>query len=448
MNPDPTPAPRRKGLPLWLKILLVLGIVGALLGALLFLAPLAVMFWLMGSGEQVDTLALASPESVAVFHFEPDPDDPGMAAFLEHQAMAFQDMQDQMRQAQGYPDWLVRMQAMRSQGELGITSMMPTQVTLTVEPADPGHDGGGDASVLGAINMPSWARGARLGMWFGARMQDELAEADPSIQPMQRLEVDDHTLYVQRSAGGEVFWGAIDSTLLGGAGDFHGMVSGMERMVAGQRQPMGAELQAAVDLLGDRGWEAWGAMLHRPDAVEAVFSEAEPAMNLSGQEAIALEAMLESGGGELPDSLDPEAIAQQLESVENAEPPPRSCLADVQGASAVAFAVDVVGPDELHGRLVVGVESGLDLPPAQACLRDITGQFGLQAQDTDLRFDCQHEQQDRAAVATCQLTNIEAFMRTWLEEIEAESQAQRAQALERQLPPELEELPELEGLEF
>ncbi len=453
MSSAPSSPRKRPGLPTWIKVLLVVGAVASLLGLLLALVPILALFWLMGSGDQVDTRALASSTSLAVFHMEPDPDDPGVASFLDHVATTLPEIQARMRQAQGYPPWLAQVEAMRDarNTQAGMSTMMPTQVTLTVEPAEPGDALQQEVSLMGAVNLPSWGRGARLGMWLGARMQDELASADPSIQALQRLEVDDHTLYVQRSSTGEVFWGAIDSTMLGGAGSFHAMVRGMERMSQGQTEPLDPELQAVVDALGEVSWEAWGAMRFQPETVDVVWPEPDPQLQISDAQAAMMEEVVEGllrdGEGAMPEGFDP-AQLDQLDPVQLPPPPQRSCLAEIEGASAVAVGLDVVGPDELSGRMAVRVGDPEQIEGAQACVRRSCEDFAAELAEAELVLECSYQQVALAVVVTGRLTGIEAATRSFVQKIEADAARERLEAQQRQLPPELQDIPELEGLDF
>lgn len=448
MSSAPISPKKRPGLPLWIKVLLVVGAVAAVLGLLLTIVPVVAMFWLMGSGDQVDTRALASSSSLAVLQLELDPDDPGVAAFLDHIATTLPELQARLREAQGYPPWLAQLEAMRDarNTQAGVSTLMPTQFTLAVEPADPDDQLQAEPSLLGAVNLPSWGRGARVGMWLGARMQDELADADPELQALQRLEVDDNTLYVQRSASGEVFWGAIDSTLLGGAGSFHTMVLGMERMIQGQLEPLSPQLQAAVDALGPAGWEAWGAMLHQPATVDMVWPEPDPLQQIEAEQARVLEAMIRDGGGEVPEGFDPAQLA--VDPDQQAPTPTRSCLAGLEGLGAVAFGLDVVGPDELSGRLVLRVQDPMQRDDAQACAREACQGLADRMDESELSMVCSYELVELVVVATGRVTGIEAATQRFIETMEEQAARERLEAQQRQLPPELQDIPELEGLGF
>ncbi len=440
MQPDPTPARERPGLPLWIKILLLLGAVALLLGVLLTLVPLAVLFWLMGSGDQVDTRAVASADSLAVLHFEPHLDDPGVAAMLDYLGHTLPEFQARMRQAQGYPEWMAQLEAMRNarNTEAGLSTMMPTQLTATVEPSDPDDPLAQDSTLMGAVNMPSWARGIKLAMSLAARTQDSVAADNPEVQAVRRVEVGGHTLFVQRSSTGESFWGAVDNTLLGGAGSFDAMVLAMERMDAGESEPLSEQLQSAVDLLGDGSWEMWGAMVHQPQAVETLWPDVGPDEQLSEAQAEMLEAIIEDGAGEIPPELDGEAGAEPYPQ------PEHSCLAHLPGAQAVAFGMDVVGADEVLVRGVVGLEPGTSPDEARLCLEEICSGWSAQVEDSELQLNCSYEQPGAAAVADYRVVNIKAFLEAAIVEIEQET----ANRQHPQLPPGLEDLPELEGLGY
>ena len=445
----PTP-PVRRPLPLWIKILLVLGVVFGVLLLLVTIVPVAVMFWLMGSGDQVDTRALASPAAVAVFHMEPDLDDPGVAAMLEHFNTALPEFQSRMRRAQGYPEWLNQLEAMRNarDTEAALEIMMPTQATLSLEGGDADEPTASDLTIMGAVNLPAWGRGARVGMWLGAKMQEEIASNDPTMQSVQRLEVDGNTLYVQRSSSGEVFWGALDSTLLGGGGSFHAMVSAMERMLAGEVEPLSPELQAAVDLLGPGSWEAWGAMIHQPATVDKLGLDPYASEELSEEQLRMLEAMMEDGEGEVPEELQLQAGDAGASPDSGSGSLPRSCLADLEGAGAVAFGADVGGADELVFGLAVKLSDEAGRAQAEACLREICGDYQEDLAESELELECSYDSQPTGVVGSASLTGIHAATARFLEEMEAEVEKQRQQDLQRQLPPELEGIPELEGLEF
>jgi hypothetical protein len=442
----PTPVQRR-GLPLWIKILLVLGVILGALLLLLTLVPLAVMVWLMGSGDQVDTRALPSSRSVAVFHVEPDLDDPGVIAMLDHLSTTIPELQSRLRRAQGYPEWLNQLEALRNarSAEASLEIMMPTQATISLEPADVEDPEASELTMMGAVNLPAWGRGARVGMWLGAKMQEEVASADPSVQAVQRVEVDGNTLYVQRSSSGEVFWGALDSTLLGGGGSFQVMVTAMERMLAGQVEPLSPELQGAVDLLGPEAWEAWGAMVHQQATVDKLGLDPYANEELSAEQIRMLEAMMQDGAGEVPEEL-------QLELDGTDSPDPegslRSCLADLEGAGALAFGADVVGEDELRFSLAVQLVGEQGRAEAEACLREICADYQQELTDSELVLECSYDSQPAGVVSTASLTGIQAATARIIEELEAEMEQQRQDDLQRQLPPELEGIPELEGLEF
>ena len=447
-NTQPTPRPR-PGLPLWVKILLVAGAIAAVLGLVLAIVPIVAVFWLMGSGDQVDTRALASSSSFAVLHLEPDPEDPGVVAMLEYFSTTLPEIQSRLHQAQGYPPWMAQLESMRNgrNAQAGAASMMPTQATLTLEPGDDPDAPLEAATMMGAVNLPSWGRGARLGMWFGARLQDQLAEADPSVQATQRLEVQDHTLYVQSGSGEEVFWGAIDSTLLGGAGGHPAMVGGMERMHHGTVEPLAPTLSAAVELLGGTGFEAWGAMVLDPAVVDEIWAEADDGSELDMEQARmleeALEGMLEEGGGEIPEgfepTVDPSGEAQSFQ---------RTCLAELPGGRALSFGLDLQSSDAMLGRMAVAVGSADDRAAAQVCLEEVCAEVQETIAESGLSLECSYEQTALGVVLSGQLSGMEAAMEAFLEEMDAELQRQQQESQQYQLPPEYQDLPELEGLGY
>ncbi len=449
MSAPTDPKPTRPGLPLWIKILLIVGAIGMVLGFVLTVLPIAIMLWLMGSGDQVDTRAVASPSSVAVLHFEPDPDDPGVAALYDYYAETLPELQGRMRRAQGYPSWLAQLEAMNNarNAQVGMVSMMPTQATLTVEPADPDDPLQSEPTLMGAVNLPSWGRGIRLGMWFASRTFDELAEADEMVQPMQRVEVSDETLYVQRDSSGEGFWGAVESTVIGGSGSFHAGVKAMERLQA-DPPPTGdldPTLQAAVDQLGGSSWELWGVMRHEDDVVDVVFPEPEPLPELSAEEQQMIDevvqGMLAEGGGEIPEGLDVSAL-----SGDNGEPPERSCLADLEGAGAAAFGVDVVDSDEVRGRVAVRMVQDQDFAEAQGCMRDLCTELADAVADSELAIACELYTVDQGVGIDARLTGMEAAVEAFLVKMEEEMAKQ--QQARQELPVELYDLPELEELGY
>jgi len=444
----PTPRPR-PGLPLWVKFILVAGALAAVLGLVLAVVPIVALFWLMGSGDQVDTRALASSSSLAVFHLEPDPEDPGVAAMLEYFSTTLPEVQSRLRQAQGYPLWMAQLESIRNarNAQAGVATMMPTQATLTLEPGDDVDAPLSDATMMGAVNLPSWGRAARLGMWFGARLQDQLAEADPSVRATQRLEVQDHTLYVQSGSGEEVFWGAIDSTLLGGAGGHPAMVGGMERMHHGTVEPLAPMLSAAVELLGGSGFEAWGAMVLDAAVVDEIWAEPDYGSELDVEQARMLEevldGMLEQGGGEIPEGFEPTVDA-------SAEAPSfqRTCLAELPGGQALSVGLDLQSADAVLGRMAVVVGSEADRAAAQACLEEVCAEVQETIAESQLSLECSYEQTALGVVLSGQLSGMEAAMEAFLEEMDAELQRQQDEAQQYQLPPEYQDLPDLEGLEF
>jgi hypothetical protein len=447
MTSEPATPPKRAGLPAWIKILLVLGAVCAALLLVLTIVPVLFMVWLMGSGDQVDTRALPSSQALGVFHLEPDLSDPGVAAMLEHLTTTLPELQTRMRRAQGYPEWLNQLEAMRNtrNAEATFEVMLPTQATLSLEPGQDAAIEDDDLTLMGAVNLPAWGRGARLGMWLGARMQQELASNDPSLAAVQRVEVDGNTLYVQGSSDGEVFWGALDSTLLGGGGRNIAMVRGMERMLAGQREPLEPALQQAMDLLGDEGWQAWGAMVHQPATVAKIGLDPYADTELSAEQVRMLEAMMKDGAGEVPEDLE---LADG--DAREAEPTtiPRSCLAELEHAGALAFGADVVGEDQLRFRLAIRIEGEQGRVEAEACLREICDEYEQDLAESALELRCSYDPQPNGVVGTAELTGIQAATARFLEHMEAELERQRQEDLQRQLPPELQDIQELEGLEF
>jgi hypothetical protein len=444
MDTPTAPRPSRPGLPLWIKIILVLGGLAAALALLIFVLPMALMFYFMGSGDQVDTRGLMSDRSVAVLHFEPDFSDPGTAAFFEHLADVLPEFQARMRRAQGYPEWVTQLESMQSgqNSQAGIRALMPTQATVTLEQ---GSDEAAEPGMLGAVNLSAWARGIKLGMWAGARMQQEVAEDDPEVQPVQRVEVDDHTLYVQRSSKGEVFWGSVDSTILGGAGSFLGMEGAMERMVAGEVVPLEPGLQATVDALGGGPWACWGAIAYMGSALDTVFPEPAELEGLDQAELEALEAMLEDGEGAIPSGLD----AAGADADEPVETPPaqRSCLAELEDGQGLAFGLDVVGADALELRLVatLGSEPGMDA--AEACLASVCEGRVQDLAEEGMELSCSTERRELAVLTTARISGIEIAIERWLDEVQVEAERQRLGA-ERQRAYSYDDLQDIEGLEL
>jgi hypothetical protein len=441
---EANPPAKRAGLPWWIKLILWVGGLLSLVGLVVVVLPLAFMLWVMGSGDQVDTRALASERCVAVAHFEPDLADPGVAALLEHMAAFLPEMQARSRSAQGFPEWVTRLETMQQarNSELGVVAMMPTQATVCLEPADADDPLAQEPSLLGAINLPAWGRGLRLGMWMGARMQEKLASDDPSLAALQRVEVGDHTLYVQRSSRGEVFWGALDSTMAGGSGSFDTMVRAMERMDAAQPGALAADLQAALDALGAGPWVAWGAMLHTPESLEKVFPDPYANEELSEEQRKMLEAIVEDGYGEVPsdDGVDP--AAEPTLTLE------RSCITELEGVRALAFGFEVLGSDALRLRFSTLVDDPAALPAAQACAQSICEEDQAALVDSELELSCAHELGDTTLITAATITGVEAVMQQWLDQMEEEMRQQQQRRDNAQLPTELQDIPELEGLSF
>ncbi len=446
--PDPRPTPARKGLPRWVWAVIVLGLVLGGLGLLCAVLPLAFLFWAMGSGHQFDTRPLVSPDSAAALWVEVDPDDPGVRDFMAHAIEAYPEMVVRVRQAQGYPTLLAEMEALRDRRNLsrGLPSLVPAQMTLTLE-QDPV---GAPADLMLAVNLPRWGRAIRLGMHFVARMQEWAAESDPAIRPAQRLEVGEHPLWVTPSRDGELFWGAMGGTVLFGGGAHDRMVSAMGRIDREEHGELHADLQAAVTALGPQGFELWGALRYVTPVVDKVWPEPATLEGLSDSELEELQAVIEEGAGAVAGMES--AVAEQLEAA--AQPRERNCLAELEPSvhRSMAFGIDIVSADEIVGRSAVLLRDDSQVELLERCLMEGCESYRDEFSEDGLELSCELERVDGAVLGTARLTGIVAAMEHWMRELEAEMQAQQstleATSTVEQLPPELMDLPELEGLEY
>ncbi len=114
----------------------------------------------------------------------------------------------------------------------------------------------------------------------------------------------------------------------------------------------------------------------------------------------------------------------------------------------MSFGLDLQSADAMLGRMAVAVGSAEDRGAAQACLEDVCAELEEAIADSELSLECSYEQTALGVVLSGQLSGMEAAMEAFLVEMDAELQRQRTEAEQYQLPPEYQDLPELEGLGY
>ncbi|MFH1470083.1 MAG: hypothetical protein ABIO70_37205 [Pseudomonadota bacterium] len=427
-------APARRPLPLWVRLMLWMGAGLGLLGLLLTLVPLLFLLWVMGSGEQHDTRALLVPGTVAAVQLAADLDDPGTAAFLDQLAVAYPDMMVRLRRAQGYPEPLARLEALRDSGSLrnGLPGIVPSQATVALVPRDEGEG----FTTAAAIDTPRWGRALGLAMRFAAWAQQQSAAADPEIEPFLAEDLAGHRLYRSRDARGDTLWGTVDGTLFAGAGASRVLEDAVARLGEDQPPALPAALEAAHDRLGDARWELWAVMDYQAAVVDEVFPwpyQAEP----SAEDLRRMEAALQA----------PEGVPVEIPPVEQpTSPPRRTCLAlqDPALVSAVAGGLDVVGPDELALALVFSLRAPEGAEPALACLQALCDERAPSMAEQGMELACSMEPGPDAVVGRARITGIGRALDHWATRMEQEVAAARArqEAQPAPLPAPLPDLPD------